>query len=196
MGRSRLRIRGADLPTSRSQYSMHSMLYTSPPTCRRIVGVASDSKGVKAISCTAWSVWIGVNGSTAAYALIITPNARLFALNVSVRLGAPPGVLTAGKRPSVCEVASAAFLAGRRDHIPDLGRHRRGDNDMSWLPITPKAAQPSGHAPAPGHAKTYTSRNARSRTLALDVVPQRTLLAQSAHGARATDHQVGSRCFK
>ena len=42
----------------------------------QIIRVASDNDGAKAISYTTWSVWIGANGSTAAYALLITPIGR------------------------------------------------------------------------------------------------------------------------
>jgi hypothetical protein len=67
---------------------------------------------------------------------------------------------------------------------------------MSRLPLAHAARQLSGHALLPGRAATDTRRNATSGTLALAVVQKRSVLAQSAHGARAVDHQVGRGCFE
>jgi hypothetical protein len=65
----------------------------------QILRVALDDDGAKAISYTTWSVWIGANGSTAAYALVIIPNWTLFAVNVVNAVGcAAVVVLTAWKR--------------------------------------------------------------------------------------------------
>jgi hypothetical protein len=62
----------------------------------QIVRVANDEEGAKAISFTAWSVWIGANGSTAAYALLISPNWTLFVVNVMNTVGCIAVVLLTG----------------------------------------------------------------------------------------------------
>jgi hypothetical protein len=65
----------------------------------QIIRVANDKDSAKAISYTTWSVWIGANGSTAAYALVITPNWTLFVVNVMNAVAcAAVVVLTALKR--------------------------------------------------------------------------------------------------
>ena len=65
----------------------------------QILRVANDDNGAPTISYTTWSVWIGANGSTAGYALVIAPNWTLFAVNVLNALGCAAVVaLTALKR--------------------------------------------------------------------------------------------------
>lgn len=65
----------------------------------QILRVVQDNNGAPTISYAAWSVWIGANGSTAAYALIIAPNWTLFAVNVLNAIGCAAVVaLTALKR--------------------------------------------------------------------------------------------------
>jgi hypothetical protein len=65
----------------------------------QILRVAQDDSGAPTISYTTWSVWIGANGSTAAYALVIDPNWTLFAVNMLNAIGCGLVVaLTALKR--------------------------------------------------------------------------------------------------
>jgi hypothetical protein len=65
----------------------------------QILRVANDVSGAPTISYTTWTVWIGANGSTAAYALVITPNWTLFAVNTLNAFGCALVVaLTALKR--------------------------------------------------------------------------------------------------
>lgn len=65
----------------------------------QILRVASDKDGAQAISYTTWCVWIGANGSTAAYALVVTPSWALFAVSILNALGCMAVVvLTAWKR--------------------------------------------------------------------------------------------------
>jgi hypothetical protein len=65
----------------------------------QIIRVANDDNGAQAISYATWSVWIGANGSTAAYTLLIAPNWTLFAVNVLNAIGCiAVVVLTAVKR--------------------------------------------------------------------------------------------------
>jgi hypothetical protein len=65
----------------------------------QIIRVANDTEGAKAISYTTWSVWIGANGSTAAYALVISPSLALFLVNLANALGCTSVViLTMWKR--------------------------------------------------------------------------------------------------
>jgi len=56
--------------------------------------------------------------------------------------------------------------------------------------------QPDAHALPLGRASTDARRNAASGTVALAVVSERSLSAQGADGARATDDQVGTRRLK
>ena len=75
----------------------------------QIARVALDSEGARAISYTTWTVWIGANGSTAAYALIITPNLVLFAVNALNACGcAAVVVLTAWKRRQFAQTRAIA----------------------------------------------------------------------------------------
>ncbi len=65
----------------------------------QILRVASDDNGARTISYTTWSVWIGANGSTAAYALLSTPNWTLFVVNGMNAIGCAVVVaMTALKR--------------------------------------------------------------------------------------------------
>lgn len=65
----------------------------------QILRVAQDNNGAPTISYTTWSVWIGANASTAAYALVVAPNWPLFAVNVLNAMGCAVVVaLTAVKR--------------------------------------------------------------------------------------------------
>jgi hypothetical protein len=65
----------------------------------QILRVANDDSGAPTISYTTWSVWIGANGSTAAYALVIDPNWTLFTVNALNAIGCALVVaLTALKR--------------------------------------------------------------------------------------------------
>jgi hypothetical protein len=78
----------------------------------QILRVASDSDGAKAISYTTWCVWIGANGSTAAYALVITPSLALFVVSALNALGCAAVVaLTAWKRRQIAmRIAAASTL--------------------------------------------------------------------------------------
>jgi hypothetical protein len=65
----------------------------------QIIRVANDNNGAPTISYTTWSVWIGANASTAAYALVVSPNWTLFAVNALNAIGcAAVVVLTVLKR--------------------------------------------------------------------------------------------------
>jgi hypothetical protein len=65
----------------------------------RIIRVANDTEGAKAISYTTWSVWIGANGSTAAYAVVIAPSMTLVLVSLVKALGcACVVILTMWKR--------------------------------------------------------------------------------------------------
>ncbi|MDA9546149.1 MULTISPECIES: hypothetical protein [unclassified Bradyrhizobium] len=65
----------------------------------QILRVAADRDGARAISYTTWFVWIGANGSTAAYALVIAPSLALFVVSMLNAIGcAAVVVLTAWKR--------------------------------------------------------------------------------------------------
>ena len=65
----------------------------------QIARVAFDTEGAKAISYSTWSVWIGANGSTAAYAAVNIADWTLFAVSAVNALGcAAVVVLTIWKR--------------------------------------------------------------------------------------------------
>jgi hypothetical protein len=65
----------------------------------QILRVAADNDGAKAISCMTWCVWIGANGSPAAYALVIAPSLAMFVVSALNALGCAAVVaLTAWKR--------------------------------------------------------------------------------------------------
>jgi hypothetical protein len=65
----------------------------------QILRVAADKNGAQAISYTTWCIWIGANGSTAAYALVITPSLSLFVVSALNAIGcATVVVLTVWKR--------------------------------------------------------------------------------------------------
>ena len=59
----------------------------------QIARVASDTEGAKAISYPTWCVWIGANGSTAAYAVINITDWALFAVSAVNALGCVAVVL-------------------------------------------------------------------------------------------------------
>jgi hypothetical protein len=48
----------------------------------QIIRVANDAGGAQAISYTTWCVWIGANGSTAAYAIVNLSDLKLFAISL------------------------------------------------------------------------------------------------------------------
>jgi hypothetical protein len=48
----------------------------------QILRVAADTDGARAISYTTWSVWIGANGSTAAYAIVNLADWTLFVISL------------------------------------------------------------------------------------------------------------------
>ena len=73
----------------------------------QILRVARDEHGAQTISYTTWSAWIGANGSTAAYALIITPNWTLFVVNAM---------------NSACCAAVLALTALKRHQFATRGR--------------------------------------------------------------------------
>jgi hypothetical protein len=83
-----------------------------------------------------------------------------------------------------------------RDNFQDLGRLRGETHHLSWLLITLEARQPSAHAPMPGDATTNARAAAAGGTLALGVVSECALPAQSAYGRCTADHQVGRRCLQ
>ena len=65
----------------------------------QIARVAVDTEGAKAISYSTWCLWIGANGSTAAYAVVNINDWTLFAISALNTLGcAAVVVLTAWKR--------------------------------------------------------------------------------------------------
>ena len=65
----------------------------------QILRVAADTDGARAISYTTWSVWIGANGSTAAYAMVNLADWKLFAISlVNALCCAVVVALTAWKR--------------------------------------------------------------------------------------------------
>ena len=53
----------------------------------QIIRVANDTEGAKAISYSTWGVWIGANGSTAAYAVVNITDWALFAVSTLNTLG-------------------------------------------------------------------------------------------------------------
>ena len=53
----------------------------------QIIRVATDTEGAKAISYSTWGVWIGANGSTAAYALVNITDWALFTVSTLNTLG-------------------------------------------------------------------------------------------------------------
>jgi hypothetical protein len=59
----------------------------------QIARLASDTEGAKAISYSTWSVWIGANGSTAAYAVVNITDWTLFAVSAVNALGCAAVVL-------------------------------------------------------------------------------------------------------
>lgn len=65
----------------------------------QIVRVATDTDGARAISYSTWCVWIGANGSTAAYALVNISDWALFVVGVVNAFGCTAVVgLTMWKR--------------------------------------------------------------------------------------------------
>jgi hypothetical protein len=78
----------------------------------QILRVANDSDGAKAISYTTWCVWIGANGSTAAYAFVAGPSLPLFVVSVLNALGCAAVVaLTAWKRRQITVRGTTHALA-------------------------------------------------------------------------------------
>lgn len=68
----------------------------------QIVRVATDTEGAKAISYSTWCVWIGANGSTAAYAIVNIADWALFAVSSVNALGCAAVVaLTMWKRRQI-----------------------------------------------------------------------------------------------
>ena len=59
----------------------------------QIARVASDTEGAKAISYSTWCVWIGANGSTAAYAIVNITDWTLFVVGGVNALGCTAVVL-------------------------------------------------------------------------------------------------------
>ena len=59
----------------------------------QIARVASDSDGAKAISYSTWCVWIGANGSTAAYAVVNIMDWTLFTVSAVNTAGCAAVVL-------------------------------------------------------------------------------------------------------
>ena len=71
----------------------------------QIVRVATDNEGAKAISYSTWCVWIGANGSTAAYAVVNIADWMLFAVSSVNALGCAAVVaLTMWKRRQICQM--------------------------------------------------------------------------------------------
>ena len=71
----------------------------------QIVRVATDTEGAKAISYSTWCVWIGANGSTAAYAIVNITDWTLFAVSFVNALGCAAVVaLTMWKRRQVARL--------------------------------------------------------------------------------------------
>ena len=65
----------------------------------QIVRVATDNEGAKAISYSTWSLWIGANASTAAYAVVNIADMTLFIVSAMNAIGCALVVgLTALKR--------------------------------------------------------------------------------------------------
>jgi hypothetical protein len=65
----------------------------------QIVRVAMDTEGAKALSYSTWSLWIGANASTAAYAAINVADMTLFTVSAMNAIGCALVVgLTALKR--------------------------------------------------------------------------------------------------
>jgi hypothetical protein len=65
----------------------------------QIVRVAMDNEGAKAISFSTWSLWIGANASTAAYAVVNIADMTLFYVSGMNAIGCTVVVgLTALKR--------------------------------------------------------------------------------------------------
>jgi hypothetical protein len=63
------------------------------------VRVATDNEGAKAISYSTWSLWIGANASTAAYAVVNIADMMLFGVSAMNAIGCALVVgLTALKR--------------------------------------------------------------------------------------------------
>jgi hypothetical protein len=59
----------------------------------QIARVATDTEGARAISYSTWSIWIGANGSTAAYAIVNITDWTLFAVSAVNALGCAAVVL-------------------------------------------------------------------------------------------------------
>jgi hypothetical protein len=71
----------------------------------QILRVATDTEGAKAISYSTWGVWIGANGSTAAYAIVNITDWTLFAVSSVNTLGCAAVVaLTMWKRRQVAQL--------------------------------------------------------------------------------------------
>jgi hypothetical protein len=78
----------------------------------QIVRVAMDEEGAKAISYSTWSLWIGANASTAAYAAVNLGDMTLFLVSAMNAIGCAVVVgLTLLKRHQLARTAS-----GRRAH--------------------------------------------------------------------------------
>ena len=74
----------------------------------QIVHVARDTDGAKAISFSTWCLWIGANGSTAAYAMVNIADWTLFAVSSVNALGCAVVVgLTMWKRRQVAQLRTA-----------------------------------------------------------------------------------------
>jgi hypothetical protein len=74
----------------------------------QIVRVATDTDGAKAISYSTWCLWIGANGSTAAYAIVNIADWTLFAISFVNAVGCAVVVgLTMWKRRRVVELRAA-----------------------------------------------------------------------------------------
>jgi hypothetical protein len=75
----------------------------------QIARVASDTEGAKAISYSTWTVWIGANGSTAAYAAVNIADWTLFTVSTVNTLGCVAVVvLTMWKRRQLALLGGAA----------------------------------------------------------------------------------------
>lgn len=71
--------------------------------------VAADNDGAKAISYSTWSMWIGANVSTAAYALVNLSDWTLFAVSIANTSGCLAVVmLTAWKRHRHAQLSPAS----------------------------------------------------------------------------------------
>jgi hypothetical protein len=74
----------------------------------QIVRVASDTDGARAISYSTWSIWIGANGSTAAYAIVNISDWALFVVSLVNALGCAAVVgLTTWKRRRIAHLRIA-----------------------------------------------------------------------------------------